>query len=96
MKGWPSAHYVDAARAGEVKKTPPALQARTWFGDALMHCMRLRSEHLLDDVALCLPDTGTYRRLAVGISPALALARLRVMLVSETGGVEEVSTLEPS
>ncbi len=96
VKGWPSTKYVDAARAHEAKKTPPALQARVWFGDALLHGMRLRSEHPVDDVALCLPNTGTYRRLATVIQPALTHARLRVLLVSENGAVEEVSAEEPS
>lgn len=96
VKGWPSTNYVDAARAQEVKKTPPALQARVWFGDALLHGMRLRSEHPTDDVALCLPGTGTYRRLATVIQPALTLARLQVLLVSENGRVEAVSGEERS
>ncbi len=60
VKGWPSTKYVDTARTHEVKKTPPALQARVCFGDALLHGMRLRCEHATDDVALCLPDVGTY------------------------------------
>jgi hypothetical protein len=56
--------------------------------------MRLRSEHPTDDVALCLPDTGTYRRLASAILPALTQVRLGVLLVSENGAVEEVSAEE--
>ena len=95
VKGWPSRKYVDPARAHEAKKTPP-LQARVWFGDALLHGMRLRSEHPTDDVALCLPDTGTYRRLATVILLALTHARLRLLLVSENGAVEDVSAEELS
>jgi hypothetical protein len=66
-----------------------------WFGDALLHGMRLRSEHAADDVALCLPDTGTYRRLVTVIQPALTLARLGALLVSENGAVQEVSSANP-
>lgn len=96
VKGWPSTMYVDPARASEVKRTPPALQARVWFGDALLHGMRLRSEFPTDDVALCLPDIGTYRRPATVIQPALMLARLRVLLVNEDETVGEVSAEESS
>ncbi len=51
--------------------------------------MRLRSEHPADSVALFLPDTATYRRLAEAIEPALTLASLRVLPLNEDGTVDE-------
>lgn len=87
VKGWPSTKYVDPARSGEQKRTPPSLQARTWFADAPLQGMRLRNSHPEDDVAIAMPDTATYRGLASSVQFSLARAQVTILLVNEAGEV---------
>lgn len=87
VKGWPSARYVDPARSGEPKRTPPSLQARAWFADALLQGMRLRDTHPDDRVAIAMPDTPTYRNLAASVRSSLSRTEVTVLLVSENGDV---------
>jgi hypothetical protein len=58
-----------------------------WFADALLHSMRLRDEHPDDAVAVAMPDTPTYRRLAASVRSSLSRTGITVLLVSETGDV---------
>lgn len=41
VKGYPSRHYADPARAGEAKRTQPSTQAGHWYGQAVLAAMRL-------------------------------------------------------
>jgi hypothetical protein len=88
VKGWPSSQYVDPARAGEQKRTPPALQARVWFADGLMQVLRLRTSFPAHTVALALPAMGTYRRLFDAVRPPVVSSHVSVLWVTEDGGVE--------
>lgn len=89
VKGWPSDRYIDPARAGEVKRTSPALQARVWFADGLMHVLRLRASHPDDRVLLALPDVGTYRRLVEGVQAPIDTLRIGLLWVDSSGVVTE-------
>lgn len=87
VKGWPSTRYVDPARGDEQKRTPPHLQARVWFADALLHGMRLRDAHPHDHVAIAMPDTTTYRGLAASIRSSLGMTQVTVLFVDQAGDV---------
>ena len=87
VKGWPSAHYVDPARAGEQKKTQPATQARVWFADAIVHALRLRTINPGDVVAVALPAVDTYLRLWEGIRPPVVSVGIALLWVAQDGTV---------
>lgn len=85
VKGWPSSRYRDPAKAHLAKPTLAATQARVWFNDAVVHALRLRDAHVDEDVAMCLPDQGTYRNLLRGVGLSLTACRIGVLLIDERG-----------
>ncbi|GGP73378.1 MarR family transcriptional regulator [Saccharothrix coeruleofusca] len=89
VKGFPSKSYADPRRAGEVKPTQPATQARHWFSAGLMKVLQLRQDYPQDAVALALPDRGTYRQLLATVDSTIRTMRLAVFLVRDDGSVED-------
>ncbi|ACU35487.1 hypothetical protein KCV87_12755 [Actinosynnema pretiosum subsp. pretiosum] len=88
VKGFPSSRYVDPARAGEVKRTLPAVQARSEFAAALLKGLQLRQAHPDDVVALALPDRLTHRRNLESVASVFPRMGLTVFLVGDDGAVE--------
>lgn len=89
-KGYPSHSYRDERRAGEQKKTNPALQANHWYAHALLKSVRLQSGHPSALVAMALPSFETYRKLFRESELALTKLGIAVIFVSESGKIEAV------
>jgi len=87
VKGYPPTGYADPRRAGEVKRTQPALQAKHWYADALLKVVRLRDRHPLEDAAMAFPDIPRYRSLLEETGRSLRVLRIEVFLVAQTGSV---------
>lgn len=90
VKGYPTrGTYADSRRAGEVKKTNPATQARHWYSQAVLAAMRLRTHQPDRHSVIALPDFPTYRRLWTDTRSSLEAAQIHMWFVSEDGAVEE-------
>jgi DNA-binding CsgD family transcriptional regulator len=87
VKGWPSTHYADPRRAGEVKPTQPTLQATHWFAGAVLSALRLRGKHPADRVVTAFPDFTRYRNLAAETAAPLRTIGIEIWLVTESGDV---------
>jgi hypothetical protein len=87
VKGYPSKSYADPRRAGEVKPTKPALQAKHWFADALLKTVRLRDAHPDEHIAMAFPDFPRYRSLLDDTRRGLTALRIGVFLVTSDGSV---------
>lgn len=87
VKGYPSLNYTDPRRAGEVKPTQPATQARHWYAQAVLKGMLLRDEPPDVEVAIAFPDVPTYRSLFHRTKISLSRAGIDVLFVAGTGEV---------
>lgn len=88
VKGYPSKYYARGERKGQLKKTPPSLQARVWFADLLMSGMLNADDEPDAEIVLSLPDVPTYRGLADRLSGSIDSLGFTVAWVSEDGTVE--------
>lgn len=89
VKGYPSRRYVRGPKAGEAKPTPPGLQARHWFAEALLSALLRQDEMPRAQLALGFPDKSRYRDLLEKTQSALRALGVRIFLVSEDGIVRE-------
>jgi hypothetical protein len=87
VKGYPSRYYVRGPRQGEMKPTPPNLQAKMWYSHALVPAMRLRGEDPDARSVMAFPDFEVYRALWRDTSAALRAAHVEVWLVHRDGAV---------
>jgi hypothetical protein len=87
VKGYPSLTYADPRRAGELKPTQPATQARHWYAQAVLKCMLIRDEQPDVDVAIALPDVPTYRSLFQRTKTSLHRTGVNVLFVAGDGEV---------
>lgn len=88
VKGWPSKFYAPGhQRAGELKPTAPATQARHWFSEQLLACVILRSARPDTEIVMAFPDYPTFRRNATRLEVSLRLLKLQVWLVGQDGSV---------
>jgi hypothetical protein len=87
VKGWPSSSYSDPTRSGETKRTPPTVQALSYFGGATVSALRLRQLFPGDDVALAFPAMPRYRSLAASVERPLNDLAIQVLFVAEDGTV---------
>jgi len=93
VKGYPSTTYSRGAKQGELKPTPPPLQARAYFSNALLSALIMRSERESARVVLAFPAMETYAALARRTVVPLSSAGIEVWLVDETGAVSSVAPL---
>jgi len=96
VKGYPSVAYRDPRRALEPKRTHPSMQAKVWFADAVVKCLRIKG--MLGDAtaaALALPDFPRYRSLLNDTMGPLRQLGIGVMLVEQTGEVSVAIPFEP-
>lgn len=92
VKGYPTrGTYADPRRAGEVKRTNPATQARHWYSQAVLAAMRLRTHHPTWQSVIAFPDFPTYKRLWADTRTSLRAADIQVWFISRDGTVEETS-----
>ncbi len=88
VKGFPSRFFVNGAKKGLVKPTPPKEQAKKWFAHALVPAMRLRTMEPGSLSVMCFPDFPVYRALHRDTATSLRAAGIQVWLVAESGEVE--------
>ena len=92
VKGYPSSFYARGPKRGQRKPTTPATQARTWFSNALLTGVLLRSEYPDDLVWLVFADFQTYASLARRINRLLNRNGIEVRLVDEQGSLRSVDS----
>jgi hypothetical protein len=90
VKGFPSTRYARGPKIDQPKPTPPTLQARHWFGEALLACVLTWSKLEGTEVALGLPDMPRYRKLIEQARWALERLAIGVYLVHEDESVERL------
>lgn len=87
VKGYPGRSYADPARAGEIKPTHPATQARHWYAQAILASMLTRSRRSGASAAIALPDFPSYRALHRDTEESLRRCRIALWWVAEDGTV---------
>jgi hypothetical protein len=92
VKGYPSTRYADPRRAGEVKPTNPATQARHWYAQALLKAVLTRDEHPTYEIAVALPESATYRSLHRRTAASLGVLDVRILFVAPDGCTVEYDT----
>ncbi|WP_202613600.1 DUF7669 domain-containing protein [Ornithinimicrobium cerasi] len=85
VKGFPSRHYADPARAGETKRTLPSTQAGHWYAQAVLAAMRLRGKEPTWSSVIALPDFPRYRDLHRETETSLAAAQIEIWWVTPDG-----------
>ena len=85
VKGFPSKHYADPARAGEKKRSQPSNQAGHWYAQAVLAAMRLRSKEPEWRSVIALPDFPRYRMLHAETVGSLVAAQIDVWWLDEAG-----------
>lgn len=92
VKGYPGTVYARGEKQGESRFGSVGAQARTYFSNALLSGLLMRTDHPRSSVALAFPGVTTYSALAGRVAQPLADCGVAVWLVSEDGTVE---TVEP-
>ena len=87
VKGFPSTVYERGPKRGQAKPTHPANQARQWFSHALLSVLSYRGT-TTDEVAIGIPDSGTYRNLLEKTKEPLRILGIGVYIVYSNGSVE--------
>jgi hypothetical protein len=91
VKGYPSPTYQRGAAAGEPKRYGAATQGRTYFGNALLSGMLMRTDDPDAGVTLAFPDVPTFRGLAERTAVPLRAAGISVWLVAQDGTMAAVA-----
>ena len=91
VKGYPSDKYVSGDRKGRKKPTPPSLQAKHWFSEALLTLLFAKCSDWDTKISFGLPDFPKYRELIVKIAPMMKNAEIDCIFVKENGDVERIS-----
>jgi hypothetical protein len=89
VKGYPTRDYEDPARKGERKPSHPSAQAATYFAQAVLSAMRLRTSRpeLLNVSAV--PDFPRYRTLAEETRSSLIACGIDVWFVADDGSIDK-------
>lgn len=88
VKGYPSRHYVNGPKIGQLKVTPPESQAPKWFAHALVPAMTLRGREPDSRSAMCFPEFPVYRKLFRETAASTKAAGIEIWLVHADGTVE--------
>ena len=88
VKGFPSTVYARGERAGQAKRTPPTVQAKHWFAEAMLKAVRLRHSDLSATVFIAYPAHPRYSSLLSETKWALDALAIGVLAVHEDGRVE--------
>ena len=87
VKGYPSDKYVIGPYKGEKKPTNPKLQAKHWFGEALLSLLMAKSENPDCKIVMGLPDFKKYRELLDKVEFVIKKLDMGYILVEEKGDV---------
>ena len=89
VKGWPALLIADGPRRGQAKKAPANLQAKHWFGDALLTLVIAKTNHPDYLLILGVPDFQRYRDLAKLTQRSFDLLGFEIWFVNEKGIVKK-------
>ncbi len=90
VKGYPSATYIKGPNEGQKKGFGVGAQARTYFGNAVLTGLLMRSDNSEARVVLVFPDLETFRTPARRSALPLHRAAIEIWLVDESGQVAPV------
>lgn len=85
VKGYPSDKYVRGPDKGKMKRTDPKLQAKHWFGEALLSLLIAKSKNPNCKIAIGLPKFKVYEGLLEDISFVMEKLEIGYVLVDEKG-----------
>ena len=88
VKGYPSDKYVRGLDKGNKKRTDPKLQAKHWFGEALLSLLKAKSKDPECKIIIGLPRFKVYEGLLEDISFVIGKLEIGHVLVDEDGHVE--------
>ena len=89
VKGYPSAIYLNGPKEGSKKSFGVGAQARTYFGNAVLAGLLMKSDNEMARVVLAFPTQETFLGLARRSGGPLSKAGIEVWLVDEQGRVTE-------
>lgn len=95
VKGYPSDVHLRGPKAGLPKTNAAPTQARSYFSNALLSGLLMRSEHPAGRIVLAFPDVPTFASLAGRIALPLHDAGVECWLVDEAGAIRRCDPLEP-
>jgi len=87
VKGYPSDKYVSGPNKGMRKPTKPNLQAKHWFGEALLALLKAKSKNSLCKIAIGLPIFRIYEKLLEEINFVIEKLEIGYILVDKNGNV---------
>lgn len=87
VKGYPGREYADLGRKGERKPSHPSAQAGTYFAQAVLSAMRLRTSKPEMMSVIALPATPRYIALTTETHTSLVACGIDVWLIAEDGSV---------
>jgi hypothetical protein len=87
VKGYPSEKYVAGPSEGQKKPTNPRLQAKHWFGEALLALLIAKSNNTELEISLGLPKKQIYIDLLNDTSWARRIMGISCYIVDESGDV---------
>jgi hypothetical protein len=94
VKGYPSATYLKGPNEGQKKNFGVGAQARTYFGNAVLTGLLMRSDNSDARVVLVFPALETFRALARRSALPLDRAGIEIWLVDDSGRVVPVDATE--
>ena len=87
VKGYPSDKYATGPNEGQKKPTNPRLQAKHWFGEALLTLLIAKSNNTGLEISLGLPKKQRYIDLLNNTSWVRKMMGISCYMVDETGNV---------
>jgi len=87
VKGYPSDKYVSGPNKGMKKPTNPNLQAKHWFGEALLALLKAKSKNPPCKIAIGLPKFRIYEKLLEEINYVIKKLEIGYVLVDKNGKV---------
>jgi hypothetical protein len=94
VKGYPSATYLKGPNEGQKKNFGVGAQARTYFGNAVLTGLLMRSDNSDARVVLVFPALETFRALARRSALPLDRAGIEIWLVDDSGQVVPVDATD--
>jgi len=85
VKGYPSDKYVRGPDKGKMKRTHPNLQAKHWFGEALLSLLKAKSKNPECKIIIGLPMFKVYEGLLEDINFVMGKMEIGYILVDEEG-----------
>jgi len=94
VKGWPAAVHASGSKAGQPKQWRPTM-GRNYMGGLVLSVLLHLQDRPRDEIALAVPDRGTFTALLGRLRPALELLGIGAYVVHEEGRVDTVIAAAP-